>query len=145
MVGLLLAVIIAVAGFNIIASLVLMVANKRKDIAVLRAMGASSQLITSVFRVQGVVTGISGVLLGGLTGCLVSWQIGEVVALLEATTGLTVFDPSVYFISELPADLQLWDVVIIMSVGIVISVIATLYPAWRAGLVSPAEVLRYEH
>ena len=137
--------IIAVAGFNIIASLVLMVANKRGDIAVLRAMGASSRLVTGVFRVQGVVTGVAGVLLGGLLGCLVSWRVGAVVGLLEKLTGMVLFDPDVYFISQLPADLQAFDVVIIMSMGILISVVATLYPAWRAGQVSPAEVLRYEH
>ena len=143
-VGLLLGVIIAVAGFNIVASLVLMVANKRKDIAVLRAMGASSGLITSVFRVQGVTTGLAGVMLGGLLGCLVSWKIGEVVRFLETVSGTTLFDPEVYFISQLPADLQAPDVVLITGAGVIISVLATLYPAWRAGQVSPAEVLRYE-
>jgi len=144
-VGLLLAIIIAVAGFNIIASLVLMVANKRKDIAVLRAMGASSSVITRIFRVQGVVTGISGVMLGGLLGCLLSWRIGEVVGFIETLTGATLFDPQVYFISQLPSDLQMQDVVVITVVGVAISVLATLYPAWRAGQVSPSEVLRYEH
>lgn len=144
-VGLLLGVIIAVAGFNIVASLVLMVASKRKDIAVLRAMGASSALVTGVFRVQGVVTGLSGVMLGGLIGCLASWRIGELVSFLEKITGATIFDPQVYFISQLPADLQLADVVSIMFIGVLISVLATLYPAWRAGQVSPAEVLRYDH
>ena len=144
-VGLLLGIIIAVAGFNIVASLVLMVANKRKDIAVLQAMGAASGLIMQIFRVQGVVTGLSGVALGAVLGCLLAWQVGPVVELLESLTGATLFDPNIYFISQLPSDLQWQDVVLITGVAAVISVLATLYPAWRAGQVSPSEVLRYEH
>ena len=144
-VGLLLGIIIAVAGFNIVASLVLMVANKRKDIAVLQAMGAASGLITHIFRVQGVVTGLSGVVLGAILGCLLAWQVGPVVELLESLTGATLFDPDIYFISQLPSDLQWQDVALITGVAAVISVLATLYPAWRAGQVSPSEVLRYEH
>jgi lipoprotein-releasing system permease protein len=144
-VGLLLTVIIAVAGFNIVASLVLMVANKRKDIAVLRAMGASSGTITGIFTVQGGVAGLAGVALGVAGGCLIAWQLGEIVSGIEGLLGMTIFDPEVYFISQLPSDLRWPDVALIATVGVVISFLATLYPAWRAGQVSPAEVLRYEH
>ncbi len=144
-VGLLLAIIIAVAGFNIVASLVLMVANKRKDIAVLRAMGATSSTVTGIFRVQGAATGIAGVALGVLLGCLVAWQLGEIVQLVEQWIGITIFDPEVYFISQMPSRLYWRDVVVIATLGILISLVATLYPAYRAGRVSPAEALRYDH
>jgi len=144
-VGLLLTVIIAVAAFNIVASLVLMVADKRKDIAVLRAMGATSATVTAIFRVQGASVGLSGVALGVVAGCLLAWQLGAIVAFFESLFGVAIFDPEVYFISQLPSDLQWQDVVIVAAIGTVISLLATLYPAWRAGQVSPAEILRYEH
>jgi lipoprotein-releasing system permease protein len=144
-VGLLLGVIIAVAGFNIVATLVLMVAGKRKDIAVLRAMGADSATISAIFRVQGAVSGLAGVIIGAVAGSLIAWQLGDIVALLEQVSGLQIFDPNVYFISQLPTDLRLPDVVIVTLFGAIISVLATLYPAYRAGQISPAEVLRYEH
>jgi len=141
----LLAVIIAVAAFNIVASLVLMVADKRKDIAVLRAMGATSTTVTAIFRVQGAAVGLSGVALGVVAGCLLAWQLGAVVGFFEGLLGVSIFDPEVYFISQLPTDLQWPDVAIVAGLGTLISLLATLYPAWRAGQVSPAEVLRYEH
>lgn len=144
-VGLLMGVIIAVAGFNIIASLVLMVASKRKDIAVLRAMGATAGLISGIFRVQGTVAGLSGVLLGAVSGCLIALNLADIVSFLESMLGIQLFDPQVYFISRLPSDLRWADVAIIVFFGAIISVLATLYPAYRAGKVSPAEVLRYEH
>ncbi|MGD9660737.1 MAG: lipoprotein-releasing ABC transporter permease subunit [Porticoccaceae bacterium] len=144
-VGLLLCVIIAVAGFNIVASLVLMVASKRKDIAVLRAMGATSATVTGIFRIQGTVAGISGVALGVMLGCLIAWKLGVIVSLIEKLVGKTLFDPEIYFISQLPSVLLWQDVAIIAAFGVLISVLATLYPAYRAGQVSPSEVLRYEH
>lgn len=144
-VGVLLAVIIAVAAFNIVASLVLMVADKRKDIAVLRAMGATSRTVTAIFRVQGAAVGLSGVALGVAAGCLLAWQLGAIVGFFEGLLGVSIFDPEVYFISQLPTDLQWPDVAIVAGLGTLISLLATLYPAWRAGQVSPAEVLRYEH
>lgn len=144
-VGLLLTVIIAVAAFNIVASLVLMVADKRKDIAVLRAMGATSAMVTAIFRVQGASVGLAGVALGVLAGCLLAWRLGEIVTFFENLLGIAIFDPEVYFISQLPSDLQWLDVAVVAAIGITISLLATLYPAWRAGQVSPAEILRYEH
>lgn len=144
-VGVLLTVIIAVAAFNIVASLVLMVADKRKDIAVLRAMGATGRVVSAIFRVQGASVGLSGVALGVLTGCLLAWQLGTIVAFVERLFGVAIFDPEIYFISQLPSDLQWPDVAIVATIGTVISLLATLYPAWRAGQVSPAEILRYEH
>ncbi len=144
-VGVLLTVIIAVAAFNIVASLVLLVADKRKDIAVLRAMGATAGSVAAIFRVQGAAVGLSGVALGVAAGCLLAWQLGAIVAFVERLLGVSIFDPDVYFIHQLPSDLQWLDVLVVALVGSTISVLATLYPAWRAGQVSPAEILRYEH
>ncbi len=144
-VGLLLAVIVAVAAFNIVASLVLMVADKRKDIAVLRAMGATGKTIAAIFRVQGAAVGLSGVAVGTVLGSLTAWQLGAIVATLEDWFGFRLFDPDVYFISMLPTDVQWPDVAVISGLGVVISLLATLYPARRAAMISPAEVLRYDH
>lgn len=143
-VSLLLSVIIAVAAFNIIASLVLMVADKRKDIAVVRAMGASSGLVVKVFMVQGMAVGMMGIIVGTALGSLLAYFIGDIVAFMEALTGVYLFDPSVYLISALPSRLLWSDVAIVTSCAGLISFLATLYPAWRAGQVLPAEALRYE-
>ena len=143
-VSLLLSVIIAVAAFNIIASLVLMVADKRRDIAVVRAMGASSRLVVKVFVVQGMAVGMMGIIVGTALGSLLAYFIGDIVAFLEALTGVYLFDPSVYLISALPSRLLWSDVAIVVSCAGLISFLATLYPAWRAGQVLPAEALRYE-
>ena len=143
-VSLLLSVIIAVAAFNIIASLVLMVADKRKDIAVVRALGASSAMVTQIFVVQGMAVGMMGIMVGTVLGLLLAYFIGDLVAAFEAITGLYLFDPSVYLISSLPSKILLADVATVIGCALVISLLATLYPAWRAGQVLPAEALRYD-
>ncbi|MGB2287100.1 MAG: lipoprotein-releasing ABC transporter permease subunit [Porticoccaceae bacterium] len=143
-VSLLLSVIIAVAAFNIVASLVLMVADKRKDIAVVRALGASSAMVTSIFVVQGMAVGIMGIVLGTVLGLLLAYSIGDLVAAFETLTGLYLFDPSVYLISALPSKILFADVATVIGCAMVISLLATLYPAWRAGQVLPAEALRYD-
>ena len=143
-VSLLLSVIIAVAAFNIIASLVLMVADKRKDIAVVRALGASSAMVTQIFVVQGMAVGMMGIMVGTVLGILLAYSIGDLVAAFETITGLYLFDPSVYLISSLPSKILLADVTTVIGCALVISLLATLYPAWRAGQVLPAEALRYD-
>ena len=143
-VGLLLSVIIGVAAFNIVASLVLMVNEKRKDIAVLRSLGMMPATIAAIFRTQGGVTGVLGVVFGVVAGCLLAPNIGVVVAFFEGLVGAQVFDPELYFITVLPSHLQWLDVIVVGSLGVILSVLATLYPAWRAGKVPPAEALRYE-
>ncbi|MEZ0174172.1 MAG: lipoprotein-releasing ABC transporter permease subunit [Candidatus Reddybacter sp.] len=143
-VGLLLSVIIGVAAFNIVASLVLMVNEKRKDIAVLRSLGMMPASIAAIFRTQGGVTGVFGVACGVIAGCLLAPNIGSIVAFLESLAGAQVFDPELYFITALPSHLQWLDVIVVGSLGTILSVLATLYPAWRAGKVPPAEALRYE-
>lgn len=144
MVGVLLSTIIAVAAFNIVSSLVLMVSDKRSDIAVLRTMGLSSRQVIGVFMVQGVGVGLLGILAGALLGILGALYISDIVGALEAMVGVKVFDPSVYFISEIPSQMYLSDVLVICVAAFVLSLLATCYPAWRAGQIEPAEALRYE-
>ena len=143
-VSLLLMVIIAVAAFNIISSLVLMVSDKRTDIAVLRTLGFTRHQVMNVFVVQGFVVGATGVLIGTLLGVVLASYIGDIIAVWENLTGILLFDPNVYFISHMPSDLQWEDVVLVVTVGLLLSFLSTLYPAYRAAKVEPAEALRYE-
>lgn len=143
-VSVLLMIIIAVAAFNIISSLVLMVADKRFDIAVLRTLGLTRRQVMKVFMIQGAAIGWFGVFLGGILGALIASHIGTIVASIETLLGIRIFDPSVYFISHMPSVLLLSDVLIVVSVGLILSLLSTLYPAYRASQVEPAEALRYE-
>ena len=144
-VSLLLSVIIAVAAFNIVASLVLMVSDKRKDIAVVRTLGASSSMVIQIFIIQGLAVGALGILSGTILGCLLAYFIGDIVAAIESLSGFYMFDPSVYLISALPSRILIGDVLMVVGGAFIISFLATLYPAWRAGKVLPAEALRYDH
>jgi len=144
-VSLLLSVIIAVAAFNIVASLVLMVSDKRKDIAVIRTLGATSGTVMKIFVIQGLAVGSLGILAGAVLGCLLAYFVGDIVAGLEALSGSYIFDPSIYLISALPSEIIVSDVAMVVGGALVISFLATLYPAWRAGKVLPAEALRYDH
>lgn len=144
MIGLLLLLIIAVAAFNIIATLIMVVADKRADIAILRTLGATPRQIMTVFMVQGTVIGSIGTLVGSVLGVLVALNISVWVAWLERLSGMHIFSSDVYFISSLPSDVQAADVVLICSAALLMSFLATLYPAWRAAQTQPAEALRYE-
>ena len=121
-----------------------MVNEKRKDIAVLRSLGMMPGTIAAIFRTQGGVTGVLGVVCGVVAGCLLAPNIGRIVAFLEGLIGTQMFDPNLYFITVLPSHLQWPDVIVVATLGVILSVLATLYPAWRAGKVPPAEALRYE-
>lgn len=144
MITILLMIIIAVAALNIVTGLILMVSDKRSDIAVLRTMGMTTRQVVSIFMIQGSLVGVSGIVIGAILGCLLALNISTIVSWVEGLLGLYVFDPSVYFISQIPSDLRFADVFLICTVGIVLSVLATLYPAYRASQVEPAEVLRYQ-
>ena len=143
-VSILLSVIIAVAAFNIIASLALMVGDKRKDIAVIRTMGADSRLVTKIFIVQGLAVSASGIAIGTLFGSLVAYFVGDIIGAIEKLSGMYLFDPSIYLINVLPSKILISDILSVVSGALIVSFLATLYPAWRAGKILPAEALRYD-
>ncbi|WP_111641919.1 lipoprotein-releasing ABC transporter permease subunit [Marinimicrobium alkaliphilum] len=143
-ISVLLSIIIAVAAFNIVSSLVLMVADKRSDIAVLRTLGLTGRQVMAIFVVQGSAVGFLGTLIGAVLGCLLALYIGPLVATIEALFDWYIFNPDVYYISHLPSVLLWQDVLTICGVALVVSVLATLYPAYRASQIEPAEALRYE-
>ena len=143
-VSILLSVIIAVAAFNIIASLVLMVGDKRKDIAVIRTMGADSRLVTNIFIIQGLAVSASGIAIGTLLGSLFAYFVGDIVGAIEKLSGMYLFDPSIYLINVLPSKILVSDILSVVSGALIVSFLATLYPAWRAGKILPAEALRYD-
>ncbi len=144
MVSLLLLSVVAVAAFNIVSTLVMSVAEKRRDIAVLRTMGARAGGIIAIFVAHGLVLAAVGITVGALVGVFLATNIAAITSSLEHAFGVKLFDPSVYFISELPADLQGSDVAVVVIASFLLSLLATLYPAWRAARIAPAEVLRYE-
>ena len=136
--------IVAVAAFNIVSTLVMAVTEKRADIAILRTLGASPGSIMKIFIVQGVLIGLVGTLLGVTGGVLLALNIGVVVPFIEHLFGVQFLSPQVYYITELPSDLQWADVITIGAVSFVLTVAATLYPSYRASRLNPAEALRYE-
>ncbi len=136
--------IVAVAAFNIVSTLVMMVRDKEADIAVLRTLGATPRSIMTIFIVQGSVIGIVGTLLGGIAGVLLALNVETIVPIIEHLFHVEFLSADVYYISELPSDLQWPDVIRICGVSLVLSLVATLYPAWRAARTQPAEALRYE-
>ncbi|MDN7142813.1 lipoprotein-releasing ABC transporter permease subunit [Pseudomonas sp. JQ170] len=144
MIGLLLLMIIAVAAFNIIATLIMVVNDKGADIAILRTIGATPAQIMGTFMVQGTLIGIVGTLIGGVLGVIAALNVSQIVGWLERVSGQHIFTSDVYFISSLPSELQWGDVALICSAGLVMSFLATLYPAWRASQVEPAYALRYD-
>lgn len=144
MVSLLLLSVVAVAAFNIVSTLVMSVAEKRRDIAVLRTLGARASGIMVIFVAHGIGLAAVGITAGAVLGTVLGLNISRVTAFIETIFGVKLFDPSVYFISELPSDLQWPDVAAVILASLLLSLLATLYPAWRATRIAPAEVLRYE-
>ena len=142
MVGLLLFLIILVAAFNIVSSLVMLVTDKKADIAILKTFGASPRLITQVFMVQGVVIGVIGTVAGTILGVIFALTISDILGFINQSFGLHLFDA--YFINYLPSQLRLVDVVLITGASFVLSFLATIYPARRAAKIQPAQTLRYE-
>jgi lipoprotein-releasing system permease protein len=122
----------------------MVVKEKRSDIAILRTLGGTPREILTIFVVQGAAIGIVGTAAGIGLGLLIAHNITAIVGGLERLLGITLVDPQVYFISELPADVQSGDVLMIAATALVLGVVATLYPAWRAAGTQPAEALRHE-
>jgi lipoprotein-releasing system permease protein len=140
MTWLMLMMIVAIGAFNIVSTLVMIVAEKQADIAILRTMGAGQRTIMGIFLVQGSVVGIFGILLGAVLGTLIAANFSLIAGFLEST----ISPGSLYVISTLPAELHMQDVVVTCGVAFIISFLATLYPAWKASFIMPAQVLRYE-
>ena len=144
MLFLILALIVAVAAFNLVSMLVMTVTDKRSDIAILRTLGATPRSIMGIFMVQGAASGVIGTLAGLLLGLLVAFNIGHIVPAIESLLGTTLLPANVYLIDHMPSDPRLTDIVPIVIISLLLSFVATLYPSWRASRLQPAESLRHE-
>ena len=144
MMFIILSLIVAVAAFNIVSTLVMAVTDKQADIAILRTLGASPGSIMGVFMVQGALIGFIGLALGVAGGVALALNIDVVVPFIERLLGTELMSREVYYISSLPSELQWGDVTTITALSFLLSLAATLYPSWRASRVNPAEALRYE-
>jgi lipoprotein-releasing system permease protein len=140
MMALILLLIVAVAAFNIVAMLVMVVTDKRTDIAILRTLGASPRSVAGVFLAQGLMIGWLGVAAGVVLGVAIATHVGPILKVLK----LSLFDPDVYFFTDVPSELHGIDLLLVVSSALLVTALATIYPALRASRVSPAEALRYE-
>ena len=139
-----LSMIVGVAAFNIVATLVMIVKEKQADIAILRTLGASPGNVLVVFAIQGLLIGLAGTLLGAALGILIAHHLQSLVGLLEHLLHTQFLNPKVYYMSELPAYVEGFDVLRVCGVAFLLCAVATLYPAWRAARTAPAEALRHE-
>jgi lipoprotein-releasing system permease protein len=144
MMSIILSLIVAVAAFNIVSTLVMVVTDKQSDIAVLRTLGVSPGRVMGIFIVQGTAIGFVGTLIGVVAGVLLAHNVESLVSGIEGLFGVHFLDPTIYYISELPSEVHSADVLVIAGAAFLMSIIATLYPAWRAASTQPAEALRYE-
>lgn len=144
MMTIILFLIVAVAAFNIVSTLVMAVQDKYADIAILRTLGASPASIMTMFVLQGAIIGLVGLAAGVVGGLLIADNLGVVVPAIEHLTGMTLWNKEIYYIRELPSKVLPSDVVTIVSLSFILTLLATLYPSWRASKVNPAEALRYE-
>ena len=142
--SIILTLIVAVAAFNLVSTLVMTVTDKRADIAILRTLGATPRSVMGIFIVQGAASGVIGTLAGVLLGLLVAYNIDVIVPAIEGVLHVSFLPSSVYLISRMPSDPQQGDIVPIVVISLVLAFIATLYPSWRASRLQPAEALRYE-
>ncbi len=144
MMFIILTLIVAVAAFNLVSTLVMTVTDKRADIAILRTMGASSRSILLIFMVQGALIGVGGTLIGAIAGLGIAFNLDVIVPGIEHLLGMSFLPKDIYLISKMPSDPQSTDIVPILLISLFMSLCATLYPSWRASKVQPAQALRYE-
>jgi lipoprotein-releasing system permease protein len=142
--AIILTLIVAVAAFNLVSTLVMTVTDKRADIAILRTLGASPRSVMAIFVVQGATAGIAGTVAGVALGLLVAFNVGAIVAAIEYAFGIAFLPASIYLITDMPSDPRAGDIVPIAVVALVLAFLATIYPSWRASRVNPAEALRHE-
>jgi len=144
MLFIILLLVVAVAAFNIVSTLVMVVKDKQSDIAILRTLGASGRGIMTIFSIQGALIGVLGVLLGLGLGVLIALNTETLVHALESLLSTRFLAPDVYFISDLPSEIRMSDVMTVTLMALALCVVSTIYPAWRASRTQPAEALRYE-
>jgi len=144
MMFLILTLIVAVAAFNLLSSLVMAVKDKQSDIAILRTLGARPTEIARIFLVQGALIGVLGTVVGVALGALVAYHVDVIVPFIERMLGVQFLPPQIYFISQMPSNPQVWDMGVIAATSLALSLLATLYPSWRAAHLQPAQVLRHE-
>jgi lipoprotein-releasing system permease protein len=139
-----LTLIVAVAAFNLVSTLVMTVTDKTSDIAILRTMGASPQSIMTIFMLQGATAGLMGTISGLVMGLIIAFNVGSIVSAIEQLLSTHFLPASVYLISRMPSDPQWRDIAPITLISLILAFIATIYPSWRASRVQPAQALRYE-
>jgi lipoprotein-releasing system permease protein len=139
-----LSLIVAVAAFNLVSSLVMLVTDKQSDIAILRTLGATPRSIMGVFMIQGMLIGLMGIVIGGVCGVLLATYLPAIANGIQNLTGYQFLPESVYYINSVPSQLRWSDVGWITGMAFLFSLLATIYPAWRASRTQPAEALRYE-
>jgi len=142
--AIILMLVVAVAAFNLVSTLVMTVTDKQADIAILRTLGASPRSVMQVFLVQGAAAGVLGTIAGAVIGAIVAFNIDVIVPAIERVLGIAFLPGNIYLISRMPSDPRWADIVPITIVSLVLAFVATLYPSWRAAKVNPAEALRYE-
>lgn len=141
---LILTLIILVAAFNIISSMIMLVKDKTRDIAIMRTMGATRGSMMRIFILTGASVGIAGTVIGAGAGVAFALNIEEIRQVLQGLTGTNLFSDEIYFLSQLPAQVEWHEVTAVVSMAFVLSLLATLYPAWRAARLDPVEAIRYE-
>ena len=144
MMFIILTLIVAVAAFNLVSTLVMTVTDKRADIAILRTLGASPASIMGIFMVQGAMVGVIGTFAGLALGLGIAFNIDVIVPAIEQALGATFLPKDIYLISKMPSEPQYSDIMPIAVISLILSFVATIYPSWRASRVNPAEALRYE-
>jgi lipoprotein-releasing system permease protein len=144
MMTVLLLMIVAVAAFNIVASLVMLVTDKERDIAILRTYGLEPKRVARIFMLQGSAIGAVGTMAGVALGLMLAFNVESIVPWLEATFNFQIMPGDVYYVTEIPSEVQWLDVVVTPTLALLVSMLATLYPARRAAAIAPAEALRYE-